>query len=76
MKRRATLTDQEIKDLLIGRNRLDELVYFYYRAFKSRRDGRAKAARSDAAEAVASLLDVVFALNRRVGPYNKYLVGS
>jgi predicted nucleotidyltransferase len=71
--RQATLTDQEIRDLLIGRSRLDEFINFCYRSLKSFRDGRPKVARLDAAEAVASFLDVVFALKGRVRPYNKYL---
>jgi predicted nucleotidyltransferase len=71
--RQATLSDQEIRDLLIGRSRLDEYINFTYRALKSHRDGRTEAARLDSAESVASMLDVVFALSGRVRPYNKYL---
>jgi predicted nucleotidyltransferase len=72
-RRQATLSDQEIRDLLIGRSRLDEFINFTYRALKSHRDGRAEASRLDSAESVASMLDVVFALSGRVRPYNKYL---
>jgi hypothetical protein len=71
--RQAMLSDQEIHDLLIGRSRLDEFINFAYRALKSHRDGRTEAARLDSTESVASMLDVVFALSRRVRPYNKYL---
>jgi predicted nucleotidyltransferase len=71
--RQATLSDQEIRDLLIGRSRLDEYINFTYRALKSHRDGRTEAARLDSAESVASMLDIVFALSGRVRPYNKYL---
>jgi predicted nucleotidyltransferase len=73
VRRQAMLSNQEIRDLLIGRSRLDEFINFTYRALKSHRDGRAEAARLDSAESVASMLDVVFALSGRVRPYNKYL---
>lgn len=73
VKRQAVLSEQEVKDLLIGRSRLDEYINFTYRALKSHRDGKPDAARLDSAESVASLLDVVFALEGRVRPYNKYL---
>lgn len=73
VRRQATLSDQEIRDLLVGRSRLDEFINFTYRALKSHRDGRTEAARLDSAESVASMLDVVFALSGRVRPYNKYL---
>jgi predicted nucleotidyltransferase len=71
--RQATLSDQEIRDLLVGRSRLDEFINFTYRALKSHREGRTEAARLDSAESVASMLDVVFALSGRIRPYNKYL---
>jgi predicted nucleotidyltransferase len=71
--RQATLSDQEIRDLLIGRSRLDEFINLIHRALKSHRDGRTEAARLDSAESIASMLDVVFALFGRVRPYNKYL---
>jgi hypothetical protein len=73
VRRQATLTEQEVRDLLVGRARLDEFVNFTYRALKSHGDGRGQAARLDAAESVAAMLDVVFALAGRVRPYNKYL---
>jgi predicted nucleotidyltransferase len=73
VNRQATLSDQETRELLIGRSRLDEYINFTYRALKSHRDGRTEAARLDSAESIASMLDVVFALSGRVRPYNKYL---
>ena len=72
-RRQATLSEQEIRDLLIGRSRLDEFINFAYRALKSHREGRREAARLDSAESVASTLDVVFALSGRIRPYNKYV---
>ena len=53
--------------------RLDGYVNFVYRAVKADREGRRLERRLDAAESLAWLLDVVFALSARVRPYNKYL---
>lgn len=52
---------------------LDGYLNFVYRSLKSHRDGRLLAARLDAVESLAWGLTVVFALERRVRPYNKYL---
>lgn len=52
---------------------LDAFLNSYYRALKNSRDGNALAASLDAAEAVPRLLDFVFAAERRVRPYNKFL---
>lgn len=73
VRRQSTLSDQEVRDLLIGRSRLDEFINFAYRALKSHRNGQPEAARLDSTESVASMLDVVFALYGRIRPYNKYL---
>lgn len=48
-------------------------VNMAYRALKSDRDGRPLEGRLDAAESVPWWLDVVFTLEGRVRPYNKYL---
>ena len=40
---------------------------------KSHRDGRPEAAHLDAAESLPYALETLFALHRRVRPYNKYL---
>ena len=71
VRRLATLTPHEQDAVLTAR--LDGYVNFVYRALKADRDGRRLERRLDAAEAVAWLLDVVFALSARVRPYNKYL---
>ncbi len=71
VRRQATLTLDEQDAVLAAR--LDGYVNFLYRALKADRDGRRLERRLDAAEAVAWLLDVVFALSARVRPYNKYL---
>jgi hypothetical protein len=44
-----------------------------YRSVKSHRDGRPLEAHLDGAESLPPLLSAIFALNRRVRPYNKYL---
>lgn len=71
--RQAVLTPEEADAVLLDHDRLDGWLNFAYRALKNDRDGRALEARLDAAESVAWLLDVVFALAGRVRPYNKYL---
>lgn len=71
VRRQATLTRDEQDAVLAAR--LDGYVNLVYRALKADRDGRRLERRLDAAEAVAWLLDVVFALSARVRPYNKYL---
>lgn len=53
--------------------RLDGYVNWAYRSLKSHRDGHAFEARMDAVESLSWGLMVVFALHRRVRPYNKYL---
>lgn len=52
---------------------LDAYTNAVYRALKSHRDGRLTAACLDAAESAPVLLTVLFALHRRIRPYNKYL---
>jgi hypothetical protein len=44
-----------------------------YRSAKNHRDGRTDEAHLDAAESLPHLLTALFALHRRVRPYNKYL---
>ncbi|MER5599718.1 hypothetical protein [Streptomyces sp. NPDC002265] len=53
--------------------RLDAYVNSLYRSVKNHRDGRALAARLDAADSMRFLLELLFALHRRPRPYNKYL---
>ncbi|MGW0370710.1 hypothetical protein ACWDZW_17710 [Streptomyces coeruleorubidus] len=52
---------------------LDAYVNQTYRSLKSYRDGRPAMGHLDAAESVPYALEVLFALHRRVRPYNKYL---
>ncbi|MFC6060283.1 hypothetical protein ACFP50_34255, partial [Streptomyces pratens] len=53
--------------------RLDAYANSLYRSVKNHRDGQALAARLDAADSIRFLLELLFALDRRPHPYNKYL---
>ncbi|WP_115974419.1 hypothetical protein [Streptomyces sp. 3212.3] len=52
---------------------LDAYANSLYRSVKNHRDGQALAALLDAAESVRCLLELLFALDHRPRPYNKYL---
>ncbi|MER5643578.1 hypothetical protein [Streptosporangium sp. NPDC002524] len=52
---------------------LDAYANSLYRSVKNDRDGHALAARLDAADSVGFLLELLFALDRRPRPYNRYL---
>lgn len=78
--------DGGIAQILVGKARLDadeafretgEWLDAYanspYRSVKNDRDGHALAARLDAADSIRLLLELLFALDRRPRPYNKYL---
>jgi hypothetical protein len=52
---------------------LDAYANSLYRSVKNGRDGQRLAARLDAADSVRFLLELLFALDRRPRPYNKYL---
>ncbi|WP_344637570.1 hypothetical protein [Kitasatospora cystarginea] len=54
-------------------HRLDAYANWLYRSVKNDRDGRGPAAHLDAAESLGHLLELLFALDRRPRPYNKYL---
>ena len=71
--RQATHTVDEARRMLLDGDQLDGYINMAYRALKSDRDGRALERRLDAAESVHWWLDVVFTLEGRVRPYNKYL---
>ncbi|WP_432164274.1 hypothetical protein [Streptomyces tendae] len=53
--------------------RLDAYANAHYRSLKNARDGSPLAARLDAADSLGFLLELLFALDRRPRPYNKYL---
>ncbi|MFD5857111.1 hypothetical protein [Streptomyces chartreusis] len=52
---------------------LDAYANSLYRSIKNDRDGQTLAARLDAADSIGFLLELLFALDRRPRPYNKYL---
>ncbi|MFB9627540.1 hypothetical protein [Nonomuraea helvata] len=52
---------------------LDAYANSLYRSVKNDRDGHVLAARLDAADSLRFLLELLFALDRRPRPYNKYL---
>ncbi|WP_405561287.1 hypothetical protein OHV08_49320 [Streptomyces canus] len=52
---------------------LDAYANSLYRSVKNDRDGHALAARLDASDSIRFLLELLFALDRRPRPYNKYL---
>ncbi|MET9967356.1 hypothetical protein ABZZ80_15880 [Streptomyces sp. NPDC006356] len=52
---------------------LDAYANSLYRSVKNDRDGEPLAARLDAADSLGHLLELLFALDRRPRPYNKYL---
>ncbi|WP_055693544.1 hypothetical protein [Streptomyces prasinopilosus] len=54
-------------------DRLDAYANSLYRSVKNHRDGRTLAARLDAADSMRFLLELLFTLDRRLRPYNKYL---
>jgi predicted nucleotidyltransferase len=73
VRRQGIHTVAEARRMLLEGNQLDGYVNMAYRALKSDRDGRRLECRLDAAESVHWWLDVVFTLEGRVRPYNKYL---
>ncbi|MER5203499.1 hypothetical protein [Streptomyces sp. NPDC002825] len=52
---------------------LDAYANSLYRSLKNDRDGHGLAARLDATDSIGHLLELLFALDRRPRPYNKYL---
>jgi predicted nucleotidyltransferase len=68
---KGALSEQEATDRAPAL--LDQFLNSVYRTLKNERDGRGLAARMDAAEAIRPMIGYVFALDRRVEPYNKYL---
>jgi hypothetical protein len=52
---------------------LDAYANSLYRSVKNDRDGHSLAARLDAADSIRFLLELLFALDHRPRPYNKYL---
>ncbi|MFB7756450.1 hypothetical protein ACFC18_43770 [Streptomyces sp. NPDC056121] len=63
-------TDEAFRE---ARQWLDAYANSLYRSIKNDRDGHPLAARLDAADSIRFLLELLFALDRRPRPYNKYL---
>jgi hypothetical protein len=59
--------------LQASRHWLDAYANSLYRSVKNDRDGQPLAARLDAADSIGHLLELLFALDRRPRPFNKYL---
>jgi hypothetical protein len=57
----------------VAAGQLDAYANSLYRSVKNARDGRRLAARLDAADSIGPLLELLFALECRPRPYNKYL---
>ena len=70
--RKRTLTEDEADSIV--RSSLDDYINSLYRSLKNGRDGRGLASRLDAADSIAPLLSLLFGLQGRVRPWNKYLV--
>lgn len=66
----AELPDEDLDRLPVM---LDGYINAHYRSIKNGRDGRDLPAHLDAANSVRVAIWVIFALHRRVRPYNKYL---
>jgi hypothetical protein len=84
--RRRPLLDGEIAAIVDRKRRLtadeakaivdadfDDAINSIYRALKSAEAARVREARLDAIEAIAPLLTTIFALERRVRPFNRWL---
>jgi predicted nucleotidyltransferase len=69
--RKGVLSAQDAHQRVAGQ--LDAYTNSVYRSLKNHRDGRMTAACLDASESIPVLLTVLFALHRRIRPYNKYL---
>ncbi|GAA3150986.1 hypothetical protein JOF29_008384 [Kribbella aluminosa] len=73
VERQTGLAHAETMSILVAHDRLDGWINLVYRALKSDRDGNAFEAGLDGSESIPLFLDVVFALEGLVRPYNKYL---
>jgi len=71
--RQTHLAQAETISILVAHRRLDEWINQLYRALKSARDGHELEATLDTSESIPAFLDITFALNGLVRPYNKYL---
>lgn len=68
---KATLSEDEARS--IAAHALDDYVNSYYRSARNHQNGLALESHLDAAESVGPLLTTLFALDRRVRPFNKFV---
>jgi hypothetical protein len=69
--RKATLSEEEVRRL--APHALDDYVNSCYRSARNHQNGLVLESHLDAAESVGPLLTTLFALDRRVRPFNKFL---
>jgi hypothetical protein len=68
---KARLAEDEAREL--ATEAIDSFVNSTWRSLRNRVRGLERAARLDAAESIPYLLTAIFALERRIRPFNKYL---
>lgn len=68
---KGIIPPDKIKEFVSGE--LDSYINYYYRAVKNYRDGSATACYFDGVESMFSLLAILFGVEGRLRPYNKYL---
>ncbi len=68
---KGIIPPDKVKEFVSGK--LGEYINSYYRAIKNYRDGNMLASRLDGTESMFALIAIVFGLEGRLRPYNKYL---
>lgn len=69
--KKGIIPPDKVKEFVAGK--LDEYMNLYYRVVKNYRDGNKTAYYLDGIESLFSLITVLFGLEGRLRPYNKYL---
>jgi hypothetical protein len=68
---KGVIPPDKVKEFVSGE--LGKYINSYYRAIKNYRDGNMLASRLDGTESMFALIAIVFGLEGRLRPYNKYL---
>lgn len=68
---KAVIPPDKVKEFVS--ERLDAYINYYYRAVKNYRDGDLTASYLDGIESMFPILDILFGIEGRLRPYNKYL---
>ena len=68
---KSIIPADKVKEFVNGE--LDKYINFYYRSVKNYRDKNFIASHLDATESIFALIAIVFALEGRLRPYNKFL---